>query len=701
MPVRPKPKDINAGVSSLHLMDCLRVIWIHFPLVSIVFLLVMISAWVCVCMLPWKYNSSVIIQTKEDNGSVQIFGRTQAHHEKPDPQFTETQFQIIQGNGLLYQVIEDLNLMQKWNLQSREKAREKLRGMISVNEAPETDLIQISVLNGDRHEAADIANAIAETYQKSCIDEKNAPVDRSLRQLQNELSAQRARVTELQERMSKKRLEAKINDLNADSTEDSRQPEDSVLQEVENQVNDMRLRLAKLQARYKQVRALSDVQIIRTLKTLDINDPTISQLLPAYEACYSQEANMLSAGLGSNHPSVLALRAKRLVFARQLKDQVTTLRQSMASNLEITSHSLESMELKLTDARTAQQEARTKASQYQEAKKAYLEAKKILESMESRYSTQSMQRTMPLRAATVWEKAEASDFPAEPDVTRIMLFAFAAALILGVAAAFLVENFDSSTKSLQDLEVALGVPVLAIIPRGVAVLKDTLQDCQDAEGYRIMRANIEFNRKTTEANTIAVVSAGPGEGKSTTLNNLAFTFARGGYKTLIVDADLRRPSQHMFFNVSNEMGLSNYLTSEIPLDSLIISTGTENLSFLPSGTLPEASAGILHSQKMIDLVGQLRKSYEIVFFDSPPVFAGSDASIIASSVALTLIVVQHRRFPRAMLQRMKQNLEKAGATIIGCILNNTDVLHDECYEYYTNYYQYYGRQHAEENTQSP
>jgi len=274
-------------------------------------------------------------------------------------------------------------------------------------------------------------------------------------------------------------------------------------------------------------------------------------------------------------------------------------------------------------------------------------------------------------------------------VGQNMLIAVAVGLALGIGLAFLIEYLDTSVKTMQDVEAALGVPVLAVIPKDVPVLKDAPSDCLDAEGYRIMRTNIEFNRKSPDVKTLTMVSGGAGEGKSTTLNNLAFTFAAGGYRTLIVDADLRRPSQHRFFDISNERGLSDYLTTDIPLDDLVFKTDVENLYFMPSGRLPVDAVGILNSQRMIDLMEQVKSSYDIVFFDSPPILGVSDASVIASAVDMTIVVVQHRRFPRSMLQRVKYALVNVGANIIGCVLNNTDTRHDEYYEYYTSYYQYY------------
>jgi Mrp family chromosome partitioning ATPase len=692
MQIQHSSNEGDSGEIKLHLLDYWRVVRVRLPLIILVFLLVVITAGVATYLTPRQYQSSVTMQVKEDNNNMQIFNGQAG--QRFDPRFSTTQFQIIQRKEILYPVIDSMKLLQKWDLRSRDVAYLRLRSMLSISEVRNTDLIQISVLDRDRQEAADLANTIALEYQKKRIDEQQSWVARSLVQLEDEVIKQRKKVEELRDRMTRMRVEGKIYDLNPESVEDPRQAEEAILQNVESQVNDSRIKVATLRSKQQQIQGMTDEQIMRSLKTFEMDDATITQILPQYEASVSEEARMLNSGLGPNHPTVQSLQARKKVFAQQLKDQIAVLRKSLAASLEISEKSLEAMEQKLGDARSGQLEAKSKALRYQEAKNEYLKAKRILESAETRYSTEAMQRTMPQSPATIWEKAEVSDFPAKPRVAQNMLISVAVGLALGIGLAFLIEYLDTSVKTMQDIEAALGVPVLAVIPKDVAVLKDAPADCPDAEGYRIMRTNIEFNRKSPDANSLTVVSGGVGEGKSTTLNNLAFTFAKGGYRTLIVDADLRRPSQHRFFGASNERGLTDLLTADIALDPLLLPTDVENLSFLPSGRLPIDAAGILNSQRMIDLIQQVKSRYDMVFFDSPPILGVSDASVIASSVDMTLVVVQHRRFPRAMLQRVKQGLANVGARIVGCVLNNTDIRHDEYYEYYTSYYQYYSPQHS-------
>jgi polysaccharide biosynthesis transport protein len=262
-------------------------------------------------------------------------------------------------------------------------------------------------------------------------------------------------------------------------------------------------------------------------------------------------------------------------------------------------------------------------------------------------------------------------------------------LVLGLGLAFFIEYLDTSVKTMEDVESLLGVPVLAIIPKDIRLLHKEAGDTPDAEAYRILRTNIEFNRKSPESNAISIVSGGPGEGKSTTIANLAFISAQGGYSTLIVDADLRRPVQHELFDVSDRIGLTTYLTTEMDLEEVILPTSVENLSVLPSGILPSDAVGILNSQRMSDMIAELKQRYDIVLFDSPPMLGVSDASVLASEVDQTIIVVQHRRFPRAMLTRVKQAVLGVGGNVLGVVLNNVDLKHDQNYYYYTNYYGYY------------
>ena len=276
-----------------------------------------------------------------------------------------------------------------------------------------------------------------------------------------------------------------------------------------------------------------------------------------------------------------------------------------------------------------------------------------------------------------------------PNWVLNMALGAVAGLIFGIGIAFALEFMDTSVKSLEDVERYLQVPVLAVVPRDVGVLHKQAGASPDAEAYRILRTNIEFNRKNPDDNAITVVSGGAGEGKSTTLVNLAYICAQGGYSTLMIDADLRRPRLHTFFDINNTVGLTNYLTTDLMLEDVILQTPVDNLFFMPSGILPADAAGILNSRRMSEMVQDVKQRFDLVLIDSPPILGVSDASVLASEVDLTMIVVQHRKLPRNMLIRVKQAVENVGGTVLGVVLNNVDVRSDSQYQYYTSYYTYY------------
>jgi capsular exopolysaccharide synthesis family protein len=590
-------------------------------------------------------------------------------------------------------VIEALGLEQKWKklygILGKEQTLFRLRRMIDVREIRNTELIQISVLDQDKNEASEIANRIAEEYQRRRIGEQQGTVNRSLIQLKDEVAKQSRRVDELRAEAQRIRIENEIQDLNPDSVVDPMQAANEVLLSVEQQVSTERLRVSSLRTKYEQISKLTDDQIMRSISTLDVQDPTIIQMLPQYQEVASEEARLLNSGLGSNHPIVKSIRAKKEVMSKQLASQIASLRASMEANIRIGEESIKELEQRLHESQAKQQTSKTRASGYYEAKNNYIQAKKILEAAEMRLSTETMQRTMPQDPTVIWERAEPADFPSRPRVLLNMILGIVVGLGFGIGLAFFIEYLDTSVKTLEEVENLLKVPVLAVIPKNISLLIKGRDDNPDSEAYRIMRTNIEFNRKSPSASSITMVSGGPGEGKSTTLNNLAYTFAKGGYTTLLVDADLRRPSQHRIFGVENTVGLSDYLTKDIELEDVVQDTQLNNLYFMPSGLLPSDAVGILNSQRMLDMIQDAKNRFDVVFFDSPPILGVSDASVLSSEVDLTIIVVQHRRFPKSMIQRVKMAIDNVGGKTLGVVLNNVDVRHGQSYEYYTSYYNYY------------
>jgi capsular exopolysaccharide synthesis family protein len=182
---------------------------------------------------------------------------------------------------------------------------------------------------------------------------------------------------------------------------------------------------------------------------------------------------------------------------------------------------------------------------------------------------------------------------------------------------------------------------------------------------------------------------------------LATVFAQNGQRVLVVDSDLRRPSLHKFLGVTNSIGLTNYLMKQNTLEEVIQTTKLPMMDFMASGKLPSSSLGILNSARMKDFIKDVQQRYDFVFFDSPPIMGVSDASILASEVDLSVLVVQYRKYPQAMTLRAKQMVEKVGGTMLGVVLNNINISQDSYYYYYSGYYyDYYSKGEYQESKPS-
>lgn len=195
-----------------------------------------------------------------------------------------------------------------------------------------------------------------------------------------------------------------------------------------------------------------------------------------------------------------------------------------------------------------------------------------------------------------------------------------------------------------------------------------------SEAYRTLRTNLDFASLDQALKTLVVTSAGVGEGKSTTLANLAVVSAQAGRKVVLVDADLRRPTLHQIFGLSNEAGLTTLMMDEATLASPPIQeTDVQGLSVLTSGPLPPNPADLMGSRRMEVAIAALAKDADQVFFDTPPVVAVTDAAVLATKVDGVLLVISAGKTRREYARTAVQRLEQINARLVGTVLTNAQV----------------------------
>jgi capsular exopolysaccharide synthesis family protein len=206
-----------------------------------------------------------------------------------------------------------------------------------------------------------------------------------------------------------------------------------------------------------------------------------------------------------------------------------------------------------------------------------------------------------------------------------------------------------------------------------------------SEQYRTIRTNIQYSSVDKEIKTIMVTSAGPGEGKSTTIANLAVVFAQLGKKVLLVDADLRKPTVHHTFGANNLFGFTSVLTKQTALEKTVIATNEKDLYILPSGPIPPNPAELLSSKAMEQFIEEANEVFDYILFDSPPLLAVADPQILANKCDGTIFVIYSERTEIEQAKKCKELLANAQSKLLGVVLN-----HKEFKKNNYDYYYYYG-----------
>jgi polysaccharide biosynthesis transport protein len=291
---------------------------------------------------------------------------------------------------------------------------------------------------------------------------------------------------------------------------------------------------------------------------------------------------------------------------------------------------------------------------------------------------------------------DAAAIPLEPVSPRKLLntvVAFAVGLFAAFGLAFLAEYLDRSIKDPQEAQAVLGTAVMGVIPRvpGERLFASSDPRSPASEAFRTMRTNIQYMGIDHQMRVLLVTGVNPSCGKSTVSANLAVTIAQTGARVLLIDADLRKPTQHEIFGIAAEPGLTGLMVNDsLAVEGVIVSSEHDNLDLLSSGHIPPYPAELLASEKMAALLERLAGQYDYLVIDSPPVIAVTDAAVLSKLVDGVLFVLDHGRVTREEASAAFEQLKNVQARIIGLVLNNVPFSNS----YYNGYLSYYGSEES-------
>ena len=681
--------DNNQNKDNPHFLDYWRVIRSRKELILAVMFIVVLTGTIYTLLLPNVFSSSSRISVSEDKPEINPF-QPELMYDRYDPFYLKTQFEILQSKPILNEVIYRLNLQEKWGKKGslpREVALKILKNSLSIYQQRDTSLIVINVKRNDPNEAAEIANEISQVYRDARTELATKNTRNALDKIDESLSEQRIRVDEAEEKIQEIREQLDIAVVGGEGQFD--------VGEVRMQT----LERDRLAAQREMVEKKGLLDILDSIGDEDLAeqasfitfDQFVVDVVRRMELL-EVELSALDADYGRNHPEVKRLLLQKKSLEKNLKERLDALRNGLQTEYSIAKSKFDGLDKVLTSVRTDSIE--TQGAKYRPYRNALadLETERfIYNQLLAKHRQEIITMQLPRNSVNIIDVAEPNLKPVSPNLFINVLISIFAGLGAGIGLAYFIEYLDTSVKTVEDIENKLDLKVIGLIPQKVRPLIEEGPDSENAEAYRVLKTNLDFSSNHLNGGAYSVISAGAGEGKSTTVFNLAYISAQQGLKVLLMDGDLRRPVQHIILGMSNRFGLTNVLLRDVPVEEAIKATSIPNLQFLPSGKLPRASLGVLDPKKIRELIKSLKSKYDLVLIDTPPVVGLSDASIIGKETDGSILVVQYRKYPQDMINKAKSTLVSQDVSITGVVLNNINITRDDYYYYYHTYYSDYYR----------
>jgi succinoglycan biosynthesis transport protein ExoP len=676
------------------LADFLQILRLRKALILLILALVVVTALAVTAFLPRWYLSTTKVKVEKPEGEVKLF---QAQSTGGfDPYFLQDQFKIMQSEKILYPVIERLGLNTRLApalgataaLPSAITYRYLVDKMLRVESQRSSSLIEINVYAQDPQLAALIANEIARTYETDRIALATSDQREGLAQLRQELVKQEQVVTSQRDAVEKLRKDLNISgvDLNARYSD----IEIETLRQMQNTLIALSVDAIGRKTRWERFKSIPAADRQSLVNSELIPDQNIQNLLQAYLVA-DQKVTQLKPRLGEAHPDLVSAVDARAKIKEQLEGQLRGYESALEIAYKEADARVAELKSQLAQAKVDQiLSARERMRPFEEAVQKLEDETRLATTLRLTLRQREIDFQVPKKTIEILNTAEPARFPSRPSWAINLTFAVLFGGVFAVGVAVMLEYFDTSFRTVADVETRLRLPVLGVIPFARDPLGQRGDDPAELEPFRVLHTNLNLTLKSGAPQALVIFSAGPGEGKSTTLHRLARLMGLGGERVILIDSDLRRPTQHRLAGRSRDPGLSDLLLGQKTLDEVIQKNISTGLDFIPSGGAGGFTLSLVYGNRLREIIASLKGRYDKIVFDSPPIIGVSDASVLASTVDAAVMLIQHRRNPATMVLRAQQVMDSLKTPLIGVVLNQVPLNAGGDYGYYTNNYAYYG-----------
>ena len=479
------------------------------------------------------------------------------------------------------------------------------------------------------------------------------------------------------------------------------------LSDRQAKLNDARRKRVELETLYRQVDGLNGHYPDFVTSLPGIYENAGVQTLKAQENEALAEVKRVAAKYGAQHPERRAAESHLESVRSALQRQIGIAVSGLKNQLEAAKATEAALSQGFEQSKSKAHDVSRKDSRLNELRRQVETNRNLYEMFFNRLKETTETRDLASTNATVLDQAQPPTIPAKPQKKKLTLLSGALALLVGIGLAFLLEQLDTTLKSPEEIEEKLGIPFLGLLPfdkttqsgTGMSYSEDGLSSF--AESVRSIRTGVIFGTLNHAKPVITITSAGPSEGKTTAIFNLAASMAQLK-RVLLIEADLRKPQLGKRLNLpSRTPGICNLIVGNEDLTTCIYPI-RENLDLIPSGRIPPNPLEMLSSPRFAELIDIFRAHYDMIIIDAPPVGPVSDPLILSRLADAVLFVIRAQKSQVRQVQQAVSKLRRVQAPLTGVILNFADAMKDSGYKYQSYYYNYgYGYGEYKSDTVEP
>ena len=649
------------------------------------------------------------------------------NQETFDPlQDYQTEYSLVRSRNLAEKVVERLDLqksaellagplMSPWERFQRAVLRKPpaadigsdgiplspaaaaLRSRLAVEPQPGGRLVNLRINAYDPSWAASVANTWAQLYIEQSLSFRYTTSSEATDWLSERVAEQKARVEQAERALLEYRARQGIGAFNEG---------DGIVTEkittLAGALMDARMSRMERETLLGQARSLPPLQLATFPSVMQSG---VVQALRAQIAELRAEETRLSESLGPRHPDMLRVASEIQAAEEKLRNEIQAVVAGLLAEYQTARSKEEKIAADLEEAKREALETNRKSLEFSILKREVDTNKDLLESLMSRSKETGLETELKSTNVRIVERAEAPRAPVWPRKSRNYQLALLLGLALGIGLAVLFEHLDNTLKTPEDVKEHLGLPFLGMVPDVSTRSGSTrfpkaspliLKNPQSAvaEAYRVLRTNLIFSSAQESGRLFLVSSAGPGEGKTTTVSNLASSLALNGARVLAVDADLRRPTMHQHFGLQKTPGLTDLIVGKCQASQAIQVTRYKGLQILPCGYVPPNPAELLGADSLKEILAAFKAHYEWVLIDTPPILGMADTPVLCPLMDGVVLVIGAEVASRPAIQRAVDQIASVGGHITGVVLNKVDL--DRNAYYYSQYYgEYYRSYYAE------